>query len=644
MPGALTGRLLAYLSSDASPDLRIAKLETGTSEVLLNREDLARLLGSYRSAGDTPCLRLLWRHHANELILVGSHWIASINVATGETGRRLSSEEPIGSVEISPDGHYISFLQQGRIHLLDLNSGHARPLTSERTGVLAQGAVGPEIQDAFEMPEAYWWAPDSSAIAYLQTEAQRFQPFEPGAPLPSMRLWVCNLRDRQPHPVDLGTTSGSYVPRVNWLPDSKRLAVQVLDREQTSLSVLLAYSSSRPPTLLFKETDPYWINVGSVLHLFADGTHLLWSSERSGYRHLEVYDLQAHVSRAVTAGAWEVTGMSYLDEAAHQVYFTGTLSGPAERQLYRVSLDGRAAPTRLTASSGTHRVMFAPNGTGYVDTWSDVDHPPVRSVYRSDGSLVLTLDAPKKPEKPSCPPQFLTIRTHEGARLDAMLIRPPGVNAERRYPVIIEINGEPRHQVVRNAWDGPRYTWHQAMAERGYVVLALDCHGSGGQGHRFEEPLHYRLGAQEMSDLRDAVDWLRRLPYVDASRIGAWGSTYNGFLALEAILTDPGQIKAAVAESPIVEWKHQSAPFAERYLGLPQLHHEEYEKSSPLEFSERFVGKLLVVTPAGSGRLREDLEHLHSKLAKTGGAAQFVQAETNDEFFEKMTEFFLRNL
>jgi len=182
------------------------------------------------------------------------------------------------------------------------------------------------------------------------------------------------------------------------------------------------------------------------------------------------------------------------------------------------------------------------------------------------------------------------------------------------------------------------------MAENGYIVLALDCHGSGGHGHLFEEPLHYRLGAQEMSDLRDAVDWLRRLPYVDPSRVGVWGSSYNGFLALEAIFTDSGQIKAAVAESPIVDWRERSAPYVERYLGLRSLHHEEYEKSSPLEFSERFVGKLLVVTSEESDRIPADVKNLQSKLAKARGSAQFVHAGTSSAFFQQMTDFFLRNL
>jgi len=160
----------------------------------------------------------------------------------------------------------------------------------------------------------------------------------------------------------------------------------------------------------------------------------------------------------------------------------------------------------------------------------------------------------------------------------------------------------------------------------------------------FEEPLHYRLGAQEMSDMRDAVDWLRRLPYVDPGRIGVFGGFYNGFLALEAIFTDPGQIKAAAAVSPILNWQEESAPFAERYLGVPALHHDEYEKSSPLEFAERFVGRLLVVSSHPPEALNADVSRLESKLAKTRGSAQFVQAGTNDEVLEGVTEFFIRNL
>jgi len=271
--------------------------------------------------------------------------------------------------------------------------------------------------------------------------------------------------------------------------------------------------------------------------------------------------------------------------------------------------------------------------------------PPNRSVRQADGTFLFSLGSAEGQHRVKSPPELLTVRTHDDARLDAMLVWPPDLDSKRRYPVIIEVNGEPRQQIVRNAWDASRALWRRRMAEQGYVTLALDCRGSRGHGHRYEEALHYRLGAHEMSDLRDVVDWLRRLPYVDRGRIGIWGnSPYNAFPALEAIFTDAGQFEVAVANSPILDWKEESAAFVERYLGLPEHYIDEYEKSSRLEFTNRFTGELLVLTPDTRTEFAPDLDILRSKLAKTRGSAQFERTRSRRDLLEQATEFFARNL
>lgn len=638
------GRGLAYFPA-GSPELRLVKPGDGSSEVLLSREALAQLQDPYEPCSETSRWQLISSNHSAKWLLIENpHKIVLLNLATRRTRVLLSSQRPVTAIEISPDGRWISFLRNEKVELLEVESGFVRPLVPGASQSTTVGAVHSAMRSQFDMATGYWWAPDSSAIAYLESDNLRRQPLRAGEPLPSTTLWVCSIRNGATQQVDVGGVKDRYVPFVRWFPDSRRLLTGVLNREQNSLSVFAAYRSARPPTLLLEDRDPYWVNISSSFQLMQDGPHLLWSSERSGYRHLELYDFETHVSRPLTSGRWEVTDLSHVNEQDRQVYLTTTLSSPTERGLYRISLDG-GTPVRVSSSSGTHVVSFSPDGTAYVDIFSDLVTPPNRSVHRADGTLLFSLDSAEPGTDVNCPPQLLTIRTHQNARLEAALVRPSRLDSNRRYPVVIEVNGEPRHQMVRNAWDGSRTSWRERMAEHGYVILTLDCRGSGGHGHRYEEPLHYRLGAQEMSDVRDAVDWLRRLPYVDGGRIGIWGSSpYNGFLAVDAILTDGGQLKAAVAQSPILDWKEASAPFVERYLGPPQSHRDEYEKSSPLEFTNRFTGKLLVVTPHPAAQFPPDLDTLRSKLAKTRGSVQFVRTTSQGDLLELVAEFFLRNL
>ena len=194
--------------------------------------------------------------------------------------------------------------------------------------------------------------------------------------------------------------------------------------------------------------------------------------------------------------------------------------------------------------------------------------------------------------------EFFHIETHDQVRLAARLFKPDDFDPSQKYPVIVYTFAGPQGRVAQDAWSGWQMVWNRHMVSQGYLVLAVDVRGSGGYGHRFEEPMHYQFGAQGIADLREVVSFLRQQSYVDPARLGIWGSDFGGYTAVQAMLAFPGGFKAGFADSPITEWRDYNAYFTERYLGLPQSRVTEYDSSSPFDNSRRLTGTLLVASSA----------------------------------------------
>ena len=134
----------------------------------------------------------------------------------------------------------------------------------------------------------YWWAPDSSAIAYLESDwppaasgtAEQKHFVLPGGRLPQWAVFVTGVDSPGKAREIVAAESDSYVTRVDWLSDSRHIAWERLNREQNEIQLLIADCASGQPRTIVTERDPYWINLPNDLYFFKDGRRLLWSSER----------------------------------------------------------------------------------------------------------------------------------------------------------------------------------------------------------------------------------------------------------------------------------------------------------------------------------------------------------------------------
>jgi dipeptidyl-peptidase 4 len=393
----------------------------------------------------------------------------------------------------------------------------------------------------------------------------------PGGDNPIVRVLVASVAGGgEPRAMDTGSETNIYIPRVSWLNDSKHLAIQRLNRAQTELDLLVADGTSGASRTLLSEKDQYWINLADDFRFLKDGKRFLWSSERSGYRHLYLYDLESKQLAQLTKGDWEVTGVRAVDQAKGIVYFMATEKSSLERHLYRVALDGSGF-TRVSKDDGTHGILAAPDASAFVDTYSNSMNPPRQDLVRTDGSRIGAINENNVPELSTfhlSPEQFLSVRSHDGIAMNAMMIKPPDFDPAKKYPVIVYTYGGPHAQVVLNTWGGATFLWHQLMAQKGYIIFALDNRGSAGRGHLFEEPIHFRFGAQELSDQRDGAAYLKSLPYVDPNRIGIWGWSYGGHMTLHAMFEDTDDFKVGFAGGPVADWTFYDSIYTERYLGL----------------------------------------------------------------------------
>src|SRR6266404_3762736 len=700
------GKQLSYfetkgLGKEAKTELWAMDAASGERRLLVAADKLETILPAETSRptqatglGRRAPSQYQWAPDGAGILFQGPAALAWLDVKS-QTGRTLvSGKAAIADPKISPDGRYVSFVRDHNVWVVNLADSKERAITQGGTEEIRRGELDWVYPEELECKNGYWWAPDSSAIAYLEMDERRVSQYPlvdfsspsgeaekerypaAGGANPIVRVFVTPLNGGESRVMDIGAETDIYVPRVNWLTDSKHVAIQRLNRTQTTLELLVSDTSTGKSRTVLSQSDSNWVNISDDLYFLKDGKRFLWSSEQSGYRHLYLYDLSGKQLVQITKGDWEVTSLDAVDESKGLVYFTATELSPMERHLYLAGFEDRGfleitkdkdthranvLPkdfVRITKESGTHAVSFAPNAAAFYDTYSSVGTPPRQDFFRADGSRIAAVNENKIAELADyhlSPMEFVTVKSRDGVQLNASIIKPPNFDAQKKYPVLVYTYGGPHAQVVRNTWGGANFLWHELMAQKGYIIFSLDNRGSAGRGHAFETPLHFRMGAQELSDQREGVQYLKSLPYVDGNRIGIWGWSYGGHMTLHAMFEAGDDFKVGFAGGPVTDWRYYDSIYTERYLGLPQKNEKGYQDSSPVKYASQLKGKLMIAHGTG-----DDNVHFANTLSVINDlieAGKYVEVlafpgrghgvsdpPARRVLMQRVTQFFLDNL
>ena len=640
---------------------------TGKREILLRRGETAR-------GEELELDAYAWSPRGGALLVVSKGDLYLLSLDTRELRRLTRTEADEEAPCFSPDGGRIAFVRSFDLHVIEIATGRETRLTEGgQKNVTLNGATdwvyGDEVWN--NRPEGFWWSPDSSRIAYyhfdetpvavhplVDDESVIWQRYpKAGDQNPRVTIGVVDLATRRTTWLDTGD-SDSYLARVAWRPRGGAVAVQRLNRDQNRLDLLTCDAASGVCTTLLTETWPTWINLRRDFRFLPDGG-FLWGSERSGWRRLYLYAADGTLVRPVTPEGWSVTSLDAVAEDGSWAVVTGFLTaemGPLDRKVARLRIDAEGWQP-LTPEPGTHRAIVSPKTGAWVHGWSNADTPAREAVLPAAGGGPVSL--PSRP--PSFDPaqlpkwEFFTIPGPDGSRLPARLLRPARFDPSRRYPVIVSLYGGPGSQWVENAWN-PRGSsvWHKMMAERGFAIFTVDNQSSVFFGKAGEDRDYRRLGVVSLAAQLAGVDYLKSLPWVDASRLGLWGWSAGGTNTLYCVLNRPGVWKAAVAGAPVTDWRLYDTFWTERTLDRPQDNPAGYRDSSPVTYAANLADRLLIVHG-----LADEVVHAQNTIVMSGelikagrpfeqalypGQGHLLRYGSLAHFYARMAEFFEREL
>ncbi len=599
-----------------------------------------------RVGGTRGVISYAWSPDSKSILvpLDGDLYLAS--PADGTVRRLTATPQTELDARISPRGRFVSFVRDQNLFLLDLAAGAERALTTDGAGAVSWGSAEFVAQEEMDRREGHWWSPDDSmlVVARVDETAVRMVPraaigadgtrvFEqryPRAGTPNARVELFLFRPdapvgQAPVKLDLGPDPDTYVARVDWTPDSSRIHVQRQSRDQKRLDLIEFDPATGTGRIRLTETSPTWVNLSGDLRFLADG-RMLWTSERSGHRHLFI-ERDGQLQQ-VTSGRWGIDQVVGVDEKRSTVFFTAGIEMPIEKHLYVADLPATGttgvAPRRLTEPGGWHEASMDKTGARAIITRSTPTQPPQTYLADADGKRIAWIEENRiAGDHPYAPflaghiaPEFGTLAADDGTPLHYSHLRPtlaPGAKA----PALVIVYGGPGvGPLAARRWGNAVSQW---FVRRGWHVFSLDNRGTSGRGKAFEDPIHLKLGDVEVRDQKVGVDWLRAQTDVDADRVAVHGWSYGGYMVLRLLSAHPGLFAAGAAGAPVTDWSLYDTHYTERYLGNPAVDKGPYERSGVLGVAATIADPLLLIHGmADDNVVFENTTALLARLQKQG--------------------------
>ena len=526
----------------------------------------------------------------------GDLW--SVAAAGGDPKPLWTTPEGEGDTAFSPDGASVAFVRGGDLWVRALADGAERQLT--RT---AENESNPA------------WSPDGARLAFTAWSGTRRNESSGFA---GSKMTFHYLEGYRTQVGVVPAAGGAVVPIAagdgdhtapRWLA-AGRLTLQRVSPDLRTRDVLVADAAGGPPRLLHRDTDAkFWslTFLGSEPLPSPDGRHVAFISDADGWDHLYVADAAGGAPRALTRGRIEASRPAWSPDGQRIAFDANEPDHPGRRQVFVAELAG-GDPLAVTSGLGTHTAAsWSADGRWLLyQATGPRDAADLWVTHAADGSRPRRLSdsMPAVVDRAGlAPPQLVFYPSKDGQKVPAYLFVPPGLDRAARHPAIVWVHGDGITQNFEG-WHTRRdyavyYSFHQYLAQRGYVVLAVDYRGSIGYGRDWRQG-HYRdLGGRDYEDVAAGVDYLAGLGYVDRARVGVWGLSYGGFMALQALTVTPELFACAIDVAGVVDWRDWArdpdGPWIRGRMGRPEDDPELFRRTAPIERVDRIVRPLLVM-------------------------------------------------
>ncbi len=530
----------------------------------------------------------------------------------------------------SPDSKKIAFVRKNNLYIKNLETGKETQITFDgEHNKIINGIPDWVYEEEFEFNKAYEWSPDGKTIAYIKfneskvkmfgmtmfagshpeliknklyPECRSFKYPKAGESNSVVSIHIYNIETQKTIDADIGKKTDIYIPRIRWTKDVNTFAIFRLNRLQNKFELLFADPNNGNTNVVYTETNKYYIDEADFdnLRFLDDGKHFVMTSERDGYRHLYLHDMNGKEVKQLTSGKWDVTDFYGYDKNRKLFYFQSAEESPVNRAVYKVNIKG-TKKNKLSEQLGTNKAEFSKNFNYYINYFSNSETPNYVTLHNTKGDLIRILEENKRVKKlvneyGGVNKEFFSFKTSEGIELNAWMIKPPDFDNTKKYPVVITQYSGPGSQEVLNHWD---FGWDNLLAQQGIVMVCVDSRGTGARGEDFRKLTYLELGKYETIDLIETAKWLQNQDYVNPEKIGIWGWSYGGFMTSLCMTKGADYFSTGIAVAPVTNWRYYDNIYTERFMRTPQENPNGYDDNSPINFADKLKGDFLLVHGTG---------------------------------------------
>jgi dipeptidyl-peptidase-4 len=570
---------------------------------------------------------------------------------------QLAAKAPAGVLyaKLSPDGTRAAYVRDNNLYVEEVATGSVHQLTSDGSPNIINGTSDWVYEEEFGLREGYSWSPDSRKIAYFQFDQSNVPEFalinytdtlypvitkypypKAGQTNAAVRIGVVDISGGDTRWMKTpGNPRDVYIARMDWAANSDELILQHLNRLQNTNNLLLANASTGEVRRMFQDHDDAWVNVNDTFTWLENGKRLLYTSERDGWRHAYAISRDGD-ARLLTTGSYDLIAVAGVDQAGGWMYYLASPENATQRYLYRSKLDGSGGNQRVTpaGASGTHTYNLSPDCHYAFHTHSQFDSPGESDIVSLPEHKTVRVFQDNAALKAKVAPllagrtEMLQVALSGGTKLDGWLIRPSKFDTSKKYPIIVNVYGEPASTTVNDSWGGTNRLLLAALADDGYLIASFDNRGTPSpKGRAWRKVIYGSVGVLASEEQAGALRALAQShPYVDLSRVGVFGWSGGGSMTLNLMFRHPELYSVGVAGAPVPDQTLYDSIYQERYMGLPAENAKGYHDGSPISFAEGLKGKLLIIHGSGDDNVHvQGTQRLLNRLIDLNKQFQFME-------------------
>lgn len=594
----------------------------------------------------------------------GDYWVLNVKTSALQQIGKTMPESSLMFAKISPDGNQVAYVSGNNIYVENLNTSEVKALTTDGNSTLINGTFDWAYEEEFACRDGFRWSSDSKSIAYWQIDASAIKKFyllnntdsiysqvipieypKVGETPSSCKVGVVTIEDAKTTWMNIpGDSRQNYLVRMEFIPSTKKLLIQQLNRKQNISKLFIADPNSGTAKVIQEESDAAWVDIYQAGNKYTidftnnfiwnnNGKNILWATEKDGWRHLYNVSLEGKKEQLITNGAYDFIDLSYIDTKNGYVYFMASPNNATQSYLYKTKLNGKGKLELMSpkALEGTHDYNVSPSGAYAIHSFSNhftkpaseiislANHKPINAEASIESNLSKLVETPHV--------EFIKVTTSEGVEMDGWMVKPTNFDASKKYPVVFYVYTEPAGTTVNDTYGAGRNgNYNGNMAEDGYIYISLDNRGTPApKGREWRKSIYRNIGRINIKDQAMAAKEILKWDFVDPERIAVWGHSGGGAATLNLLFQYPEIYKTGISLAAISNQLTYDNIYQERYMGLPQENMEDFVNGSPVTYAKNLQGNLLYIHGTGDDNVHyQNAEILVNELVKYNKQFQFM--------------------